>query len=69
MFAWQLVSFSLRKEPTARPTYGDLLKHPWLKANEGVEVDMPAWVNAQLEKRKATGGSLPPLADPPASAP
>jgi hypothetical protein len=46
-----------------------LLKHPWLKANEGVEVDMPAWVNAQLEKRKARGGSLPPLADPPATAP
>lgn len=41
--------FSLRKDPNARPTYAELLQHPWLLADKDADVDMPAWVAQQME--------------------
>lgn len=52
---------SLRKSPDARPTYGELLEHPWMKEDEGREVDMAAWVVKALDarsQRKSTGGTV-----------
>jgi len=46
---------SLLKEPTARPTYAQLLQHPFLLADKDADVDMPGWVAGALEKRAAKG--------------
>lgn len=43
------------KEPSARPTYAQLLQHPFLAADQGAEVDMAGWVAGALEKRAARG--------------
>ncbi len=46
---------SLLKDPNARPTYAQLLQHPFLLADKGAEVDMVGWVAGALEKRAARG--------------
>jgi mitogen-activated protein kinase kinase len=54
---------SLRKQPTQRPTYSELLKHPFLVNDVGREVDMAGWVESSLAKRKAKGVPLAPVAN------
>jgi mitogen-activated protein kinase kinase len=49
---------SLLKDPNARPTYHQLLEHPFLLADKDAEVDMPAWVTEALA-RKSTRGVIP----------
>lgn len=46
---------SLLKDPNARPTYAQLLQHPFLLADKDAEVDMTNWVAGALEKRVARG--------------
>lgn len=57
--------FSLEKDPNRRPTYAQLLEHPFLVADKGAEVDMVGWVEGAL-KRKAERGiaSLNPIQPP-----
>ncbi|ORY29652.1 kinase-like domain-containing protein [Naematelia encephala] len=46
---------NLLKDPNARPTYAELLKHPFLLADKDAEVDMVEWVAQSLERRAARG--------------
>lgn len=46
---------SLIKEASARPTYAQLLQHPFLAADKDAEVDMAGWVKGALERRAARG--------------
>ena len=46
---------SLTKDPNGRPTYAQLLEHPFLLADKDAEVDMVGWVAGALEKRAARG--------------
>lgn len=51
---------SLLKQPEMRPTYDQLLKHPWMVQDEGHDVDMAGWVERALEakaRRRRTGES------------
>jgi hypothetical protein len=50
---------SLLKQPDARPTYAQLLEHPWMKEDDEREVDMAAWVAGALEAkaRRRTNGA------------
>nr|XP_019008079.1 STE/STE7 protein kinase [Kwoniella pini CBS 10737]OCF46860.1 STE/STE7 protein kinase [Kwoniella pini CBS 10737] len=49
------VAKCLMKDPNQRPTYAQLLQHPFLIADKEAEVDMVGWVNAALERRAARG--------------
>ena len=52
---------SLLKDPNARPTYAQLLEHPFLLADKEADVDMVGWVAGALEKRAGRGVTpLPP---------
>ncbi|WWC92181.1 uncharacterized protein L201_007135 [Kwoniella dendrophila CBS 6074] len=56
------VAKCLLKDPNQRPTYAQLLEHPFLVADKDAEVDMVGWVNAALERRAARGiSSLNPI--------
>ncbi|KAE8541494.1 hypothetical protein D1P53_002856 [Cryptococcus gattii VGV] len=59
------VAKCLEKDPNRRPTYAQLLEHPFLLADKGAEVDMVGWVERAL-KRKAERGiaSLNPIHPP-----
>ncbi|KIR35796.1 STE/STE7 protein kinase [Cryptococcus deuterogattii MMRL2647] len=59
------VAKCLEKDPNRRPTYAQLLEHPFLLADKGAEVDMVGWVERAL-KRKAERGiaSLNPIQPP-----
>ncbi|EJD42649.1 kinase-like protein [Auricularia subglabra TFB-10046 SS5] len=67
--AHSFVDACLAKEPERRPTYGELLQHPFLLADHGRDVDMAGWVVRALEFRAnnahsamfSDGGSAPPL--------
>ncbi|CED83208.1 kinase-like protein [Phaffia rhodozyma] len=61
--ARDFIACCLRKEPTARPTYAELLRRPFLLADVGREVDMVGWVARNLEKRVARGAPIMPPAD------
>jgi len=53
---------SLKKSPMARPTYSDLLKHPFLVADAArTDVDMVKWVAEALARRAEKGVPLAPL--------
>lgn len=41
--ARDFVASCLQKDPVKRPTYADLLEHPFIKKYEDVEVDMAKW--------------------------
>ncbi|KAI0225518.1 MAP kinase kinase Wis1, partial [Massospora cicadina] len=56
--AQDFVSQCLRKKPEDRPTYQELLDHPFLKKHSDSEVDMTAWAQAAYDNRKP-----PPKAD------
>nr|XP_019000682.1 STE/STE7 protein kinase [Kwoniella mangroviensis CBS 8507]OCF64143.1 STE/STE7 protein kinase [Kwoniella mangroviensis CBS 8507] len=49
------VAKCLMKDPNQRPTYAQLLEHPFLVADKDAEVDMVGWVAAALERRAARG--------------
>ncbi|KAK8850437.1 hypothetical protein IAR55_004355 [Kwoniella newhampshirensis] len=56
------VAKCLQKDPNRRPTYGELLQHPFLVADIDAEVDMVGWVAAALERRAERGiSSLNPI--------
>ncbi|KAG9049920.1 hypothetical protein FS837_008506 [Tulasnella sp. UAMH 9824] len=42
----------LMKEPTHRPTYAQLLEHPWLVQDKSREVDMVGWVAKAAARRE-----------------
>jgi hypothetical protein len=45
----------LIKEASSRPTYAQLLEHPFLKNEKEKDVDMSGWVAGALEKRAQRG--------------
>ncbi|KEI39349.1 uncharacterized protein L969DRAFT_87300 [Mixia osmundae IAM 14324] len=49
------VAATLEKVPQRRPTYAELLQHPFLLADEGRDVNMVAWVQKTLEAKAALG--------------
>lgn len=49
---------SLQKDPNARPTYGELMQHPFLLADKDSGVDMAGWVALALD-RQAKRGIIP----------
>jgi len=51
------VAACLRRIPEHRPTYAQLLQHPFLLAPEIESVDMRAWVAAALAKRAASSST------------
>lgn len=56
----ELIPASLIKDANGRPTYAQLLEHPFLAADKDAEVDMAGWVAEALERRAARG--VKPLA-------
>jgi mitogen-activated protein kinase kinase len=52
---------SLLKDPNARPTYGELLEHPFLLADKDSDVDMAGWVQHALDRQAKRG--VVPLAE------
>lgn len=46
------VSQCLRKKPDERPSYQDLLEHPFLKDVEKSDVDMASWAKKAFDNRK-----------------
>ncbi|WWD20620.1 hypothetical protein CI109_105096 [Kwoniella shandongensis] len=56
------VAKCLQKDPNRRPTYAELLEHPFLAADKEAEVDMVGWVATALERRAERGiSSLNPI--------
>jgi mitogen-activated protein kinase kinase len=51
----------LLKDPNARPTYGELLEHPFLLADKDSDVDMAGWVQHALDRQAKRG--VVPLAE------
>lgn len=51
--AQALVAACLIKQASKRPTYAQLLDHPFLRQDRAREVDMVAWVQKALEQVKA----------------
>lgn len=43
------------KDPNARPTYAQLLEHPFLKGAAEEKVDMAGWVAAAMERQAKRG--------------
>lgn len=46
---------SLLKDPNQRPTYAQLLEHPFLKADKDADVDMAGWVASAMERQSHRG--------------
>jgi len=59
--AQDFVASCLRKIPETRPTYAQLLKHPWMIEDDNREVDMIGWVARALEARAARQRSGQPI--------
>ncbi|KAJ3088789.1 MAP kinase kinase Wis1 [Quaeritorhiza haematococci] len=47
----------LNKNPKERPTYSQLLEHPWIQKYDKIDVDMAAWAKEQVARRRAREGS------------
>ncbi|ADV19917.1 STE/STE7 protein kinase [Cryptococcus gattii E566] len=59
------VAKCLEKDPNRRPTYAQLLEHPFLLADKGAEVDMVGWVERALRRKAERGiASLNPIHPP-----
>ncbi|CCE61787.1 hypothetical protein TPHA_0B01150 [Tetrapisispora phaffii CBS 4417] len=52
--AQEFVTLCLQKNPDRRPTYTQLLMHPWLLKYRDVDVNMKEYITERLEKRKET---------------
>jgi mitogen-activated protein kinase kinase len=44
--------FSLQKDQEKRPSYAELLEHPFIKKYENVDVDMAKWATEAVEDIK-----------------
>ncbi|WVQ85978.1 hypothetical protein IAT38_008146 [Cryptococcus sp. DSM 104549] len=56
------VAKCLEKDPNRRPTYAQLLEHPFLVADKDADVDMVGWVETALNRRAERGiSSLNPI--------
>lgn len=60
--ARDFVAQCLRRTPTQRPTYAQLLEHPWLKADAEREIDMATWIAGALDWRHKNPRPSPPPA-------
>lgn len=49
--ARDFVASCLQKDPTKRPTYADLLEHPFVKKYEDVDVDMSKWATEAFNSK------------------
>ncbi|ORX41100.1 kinase-like domain-containing protein [Kockovaella imperatae] len=58
--AHDFVAKCLTKDPNGRPTYAQLLEHPFLLADKDSDVDMAGWVAQALERRAVRGGTQVP---------
>ncbi|KAK9471794.1 kinase-like domain-containing protein [Dipodascopsis tothii] len=61
--AVDFVAQCLNKVPKLRPTYADLLAHPWLNQNLGTAEDCAAFVKTALANRRPQSGPRPALHD------
>ncbi|KAF7731975.1 hypothetical protein EC973_007080 [Apophysomyces ossiformis] len=50
--AKDFIASCLHKDPKKRPTYAELLDHPFLKMYENVDVDMAVWAKEALTARR-----------------
>ncbi|KAF1799737.1 kinase-like domain-containing protein [Mucor lusitanicus] len=50
--ARDFVNSCLQKDPMKRPTYADLLEHPFVKKYEDVDVDMAKWATEAFANKK-----------------
>ncbi|WOO78807.1 Protein kinase wis1 [Vanrija pseudolonga] len=53
--AHDFVAKCLLKDPNQRPTYAQLLEHPFLKADKDADVDMAGWVASAMERQSHRG--------------
>ncbi|KZV81625.1 kinase-like protein [Exidia glandulosa HHB12029] len=63
--AHAFVDGCLEKEPERRPTYSDLIQHPFLVADQTRDVDMKGWVKRALEYRASASAQAAAAAAPP----
>lgn len=49
--AIDFINSCLQKDPIKRPTYADLLEHPFIKKYEDVDVDMAKWASEAFALR------------------
>lgn len=47
--ACDFVAACLQKDPNKRPTYAELLEHPFIKKYEDVDIDMAKWAKEAYE--------------------
>lgn len=60
--ARDFVSLCLIKNPRERPSYGELLEHPFLAVDPNKKVDMAGWIAGALEFRDKHPRVVPVLA-------
>ncbi len=60
--ARDFVALCLIKNPRERPSYGELLEHPFLAVDPNKKVDMAGWIAAALEYRDKHPRAVPVLA-------
>ncbi|KAI8838634.1 kinase-like domain-containing protein [Chytridium lagenaria] len=46
------VAQCLNKNPRERPTYGELLDHPWVRRYQNATVDMSGWASEAIARKK-----------------
>ncbi|KAL1409844.1 MAP kinase kinase Wis1 [Vanrija albida] len=57
--AHDFVAKCLLKDPNKRPTYAQLLEHPFLKADKDADVDMAGWVASAMERQSQRSSVVP----------
>jgi mitogen-activated protein kinase kinase len=63
--AISFVNACLNKVPSLRPSYGELLEHPWLKKYDPAEVQLGKFVQGRLDALASRPGGASSEAKPP----